>query len=271
MKFLFLDDSKQKVKDKVWEYIGYGGYCIDSSNINKLQGDYYDIRKKYGIPYDVEIKWSPNKQHYLNREFTGNRNALFEEIMDLLVKYQVTILCAVYDINECFNVISRDWSIEKTYLWAANEQLKFLISRYENPYLLEHNDIGLIIADHYGTKKGEHNLINQSKICLEQGTKFQQFNRICLTPLTVSSKDSPFIQLADLVIGITVGSLVYNQYALRLFVKISRLFLKKSVQSTKKITSVYEGHFLGYGLKLYPKKFIKTGQNIFNLLSKISE
>jgi hypothetical protein len=264
MKFLFLDDSKQKVKDKAWEYVGYGGYCIDSSNVNKLENDFYCIRKKYHIPRDIELKWSPNKRHYLNREFTGNRNALFEEIMDLCKKYRVRIVCAVYDMNEVFGIIPKKWSMGKKYLWAANEQIKFLIQRFEDPYLRDNDDIGIIIADHYGDKKGEQNLINQSKIYIDQGKRNQQFNRICLSPLTASSKDLPFIQIADLVIGITVGSLAYNQYALKLFEKISRFFLNEPVNKQSTSSASVAESILGYGLKLYPDNFICKAYEVFN-------
>ena len=263
MKFLFLDDSKQKIKGKNWEYVGYGGFCIDSRYLRQLECDYYDIRKKYKIPQDIELKWSPNKHHFLNKEFTGNRNALFEEIIDLLKKYHIRIICAVHDINECYRIILQKWSIEKTYLWAISEQLKFLIKTYEIHYLEDNDDIGLIIADHYGNKKGEHDLIAQSKEFIKQGTEFHRFSRICITPLTVSSKDSPFIQIADIVVGITVGSLANNRYALNLFDKISRLYLRKSDEDIKHSQFPIYELVLDYGLKLFPENFREKGNNIF--------
>jgi len=263
MKFLFLDDSKQKVKNKFWEYVGYGGFCIDSKNIQKMEFDFYHIRKQYKIPQHIELKWSPNKLHFLNKEFCGNRTDLFKEIISLLGKYNSKVLCAVHDINECKIVSEKKWSMEQAYLWAANEQLKFLISRYCNPYLEKKNDIGLIIADHYGDKKGENDLIFQSKKYINEGKIFKKFNRICLPPLTVSSKDLPFIQLADLIIGITVGALVKNRYAEKLFHKFKRLFLNKSLDNSGYPHDLNPELIFDYGLKLFPNHFKKRIGNIF--------
>ena len=268
MKFLFLDDSKQKVKGKNWEYVGYGGFCIDSEEIKNLESDFYTIRKKHDIPQHIELKWSPNKRHFLNKEFKGERETLFREIMVLLSKYNAKILCAVHDINECYDVKSNNWSIEQAYLWATNEQLKFLIEKFENPYLEENDDIGLIIADHYGNKKGEYSLIKQSRLYIHYGTELQTFNRICLTPLTASSKDSPFIQIADLVIGITVGSLANSIYAMKLFDNISLIFLKNSKKNKKNSFSTISNATLEYGLKLSPDNFKKKGIKIFKQADK---
>jgi len=183
MRFLFIDDSRQKDrKNENKEYLGYGGFCIDAIKVKSLNTDFYEIREKYYIPRNIELKWSPDKNHFLNKIFKGSRENLFKEILLLLYKYDANILCAVHNINECHGIKLHNWKINKAILWATKEQFKYLVERFEKPYLEENNDIGLIIADHYSNRKEESNLIKQSKFYLNHGTEFQKFNKICLTP-----------------------------------------------------------------------------------------
>lgn len=269
MKFLFIDDSRQKDrKNENKEYLGYGGFCIDAIKVKSLSTDFYAIREKYNIPGNIELKWSPDKDHFLNKEFKEGRGNLFKEILLLLSKHDANILCAVHDINECHGIKLYDWEINQAILWATKEQFKYLVERFERPYLEENNDTGLIIADHYSNRKEESNLIKQSKFYINHGTEFQKFNKICLTPLTTSSKDSPFIQIADLIIGITVGSLANNTHALKLFDDISVLFLKNPYKGDIGFVSTISGSVIGFGLKLFPRNFIIRGIELFCQVDK---
>ena len=269
MRFLFIDDSRQKdQKNKNKEYVGYGGFCIDATKVKSLNADFYAIREKYNIPRNIELKWSPDKDHFLNKKFKGNREELFKKILLLLSKYDASILCAVHDINECHGIKLYNWKINQAILWATKEQFKYLVERFEKPYLEENDDIGLIIADHYSNRKEESNLLEQSKFYINHGTEFQKFNNIYLAPLTTSSKDSPFIQIADLIIGITVGSFANSIYALRLFNDISLLFLKNPHKGAIGFGSTISGSVLGFGLKLFPRSFVKRGMELFEQIDK---
>ena len=125
MRFLFIDDSKQKDrKNENKEYLGYGGFCIDAIKVKSLSVDFYAIREKYNIPGNIELKWSPDKDHFLNKKFRGNREELFKEILLLLSKYDANILCAVHDINECHGIKLYNWKINQAILWATKEQFK---------------------------------------------------------------------------------------------------------------------------------------------------
>lgn len=272
MKLLFIDDSTQHdQKDKHKEYLGWGGFCIDAENIKELNNEFYTIREHYGIPHNVELKWSPGKKHFFreNIEIKHSRQKLFKDILSLLLKYNTTIICAVHDINECYAKKYYNWDTNKTRLWASEQQYKYIIERIEKPYLEENHDIGLIIADHYSDSKNELNLLNKSKFYIEEGTEYQKFNRICLCPLTTSSKNSSFIQISDLVIGITVGCLANNKYALELFDDIALLFLKNPYKDDKQFVSTISGATLGIGLILFPRKFKGKGMELFNKVDEM--
>lgn len=65
MRLLFIDDSRQKdQKNNNKEYVGYGGFCIDAIEVKSLNTDFYAIREKYNIPRNIELKWSPDKDHF---------------------------------------------------------------------------------------------------------------------------------------------------------------------------------------------------------------
>ena len=98
--------------------------------------------------------------------------------------------------------------------------------------------------------------------------EFQKFNKICLTPLTISSKYSPFIQIADLIIGITVGSLANNIYALKLFDDISLLFLKNPHKGAIGFDSTVSSSVIGFGLILFPRNFKIRGMELFEQIDK---
>lgn len=55
MKILFLDDSYLSKR----KYIGSGGFCLNFQSVRPLADDLCDLKRKFRIPQDVEIKWSP--------------------------------------------------------------------------------------------------------------------------------------------------------------------------------------------------------------------
>lgn len=136
-------------------------------------------------------------------------------------------------------------------------------SRSGIPYLQDNNDVGIIIADHYSDKKGETAIIEETNVAVIFGTRFQKFQKICMLPLMARSKDCPFLQLADLIIGITVCSLANSEYAIRLFDDLALLFLKNPYEGASTFSSLYSASVLGFGLKLFPKNFQLLGTTLF--------
>ena len=72
MKILFIDDCYRKDET----YLGHGGFCIDQAHLRTLSNDLSKLKETYKIPYNVELKWSPGKRHYLRTNFEGNRQKL---------------------------------------------------------------------------------------------------------------------------------------------------------------------------------------------------
>lgn len=259
MKILFVDDCYRKDK----KYLGHGGFCIDAGSLRTLASDFSKLKETYGIPHNVELKWSPSKGHYLRTDFEGDRQKLNKDAILLLRKYEANVICAVHNLEECYGVKLHRWTIKRARLWVAKQQFKFLAERFEKPYLQDNNDVGIVIADHYSDKKGETAIIEETNLAVIFGTRFQKFQKICMLPLMARSKDCPFLQLADLIIGIIVCSLANSEYAIRLFDDLALLFLKNPYEGASTFSSLYSASVLGFGLKLFPKNFQLLGTSLF--------
>lgn len=259
MRVLFVDDCYRKDE----KFLGHGGFCVDATSLRSLASDFSELKGTYGIPYDVELKWSPNKGHYLRTDFEGERQKLYKDAILLLRKYEANIICAVHNLGECYGVKLHRWTMKRARLWVAKQQFKFLAERFEKPYLQEDNDVGMIIADHYSDKKGETALIEQTNLAVMFGTRFQKLQKICMLPLMARSKDCPFLQFADLIIGIIVCSLTNSEYAISLFDDLALLFLKNPHEDASTFSSLYSASVLGFGLKLFPSNFQLSGTSLF--------
>jgi hypothetical protein len=259
MKILFIDDCYRKDE----EYLGHGGFCIDAVNLRSLASDFSKLKESYGVPDTVELKWSPGKRHPLRRYFKGNRQELYRKAILLLHQHRAEVVCAVHSLRECYGVRLHRWTMKRARLWVTKQQLKFLAERFEQPFLEQNDDVGMIIADHYGDRKVEGAIIEETSLAMVLGTRFQEFERICMLPLMTAAKNCPYLQLADLVIGVAVCSLADSEYAISLFDNLAFMFLKKPHMRTSASSSLYSASVLGFGLKLFPKSFSSTGAKLF--------
>jgi hypothetical protein len=264
MKVLFLDDSFQRRAN----YLGYGGFCIDESEIRTLIGDILALKSDFEIPRWVNLKWSPNPKHFLRTKFTGNRQELNRKIISLLHKHSATIICAIHNLNDCYGSSLYNWDFERMRLWATKQQFKFIAERFETPYLSVSSDSGLVIADHYSDIEGEESLIREATIDFERGTNFRAFQRICMPPLTATPSDCSPLQVADITVGVIVASLARNRYGLELFEDVAKLFLRDPHEDAISFASVLSSAILGFGLKLFPPTFRIKGVELFQDLDQ---
>ena len=109
MRVLFLDDSYQREK----KYLGYGGFWIEGTNIRSLTRDLRELKSKFDIPPDVNLKWSPEPDHYLRTEFTGKRHDLYQDAISLLDKYNARVICAVHDLGDCYGIRLYNWDFKR--------------------------------------------------------------------------------------------------------------------------------------------------------------
>lgn len=266
MRVLFLDDSYQKFNQN--KYLGYGGYWLEADRIKPLTKGISDLKKGYGIPSDVDLKWSPDPNHYLRTKFRGKRHSLYADSIALLRENNAGVLCAVHHLDSCYGVRLYNWDFKRTRLWATKQQCKFIAERFETVCLSESNQIGFIIADHYSDFEGETSLIKDIGIDFETGTTYCNFDGLCIPPLTATPQHCSPLQLADVVVGIIVSALTENRYGLALFEDVAKMFVLDPHKSATSFASTFSAGALGWGLKLFPSGFASTGWYLFRDLDK---
>jgi len=259
MKLLFLDDSFRRDRG----YLGYGGFCIDESELVNLIADVSELKRCFGIPATVELKWSPGRRHYLQAQFRGSRHQLYKRCIELLRDHDTCVVCAVHSLNDCYGKVLHNWDTRRTILWATRSQLKFLAERFEKPCLSTGTEKGIIISDQYGERKEVSTLLEDVSDTLRSGTQFRQFERICMPPLMTDSQFCPPLQLADIVVGIIVAALADSRYGVGLFEDVAMLFLKNPHEGAISFASTVSGSVLGYGLILFPATFRPKGLELF--------
>jgi len=259
MKLLFLDDSFQKDKN----YLGYGGFCIDESEVLNITTGVIELKRQLRIPEAVELKWSPGSNHYLRTTFRGSRRELYRTCIELLRDHAASVVCAVHSLDDCYGRTTYGWDTRRTILWATRNQLKFLAERFERPCLAISDDRGLMISDRSGDRREESTLLEDVFDTLKGGTQFRQFERICMPPLMVDSQFCLPLQLADIVVGIAVSALAGGRYGMELFQDIATLFMMNPHEKAISFASTVSGSVLGYGLILFPASFRPKGLQLF--------
>jgi hypothetical protein len=259
MKLLFLDDSFQKDKN----YLGYGGFCIDESELLNITAGVIELKRQRRIPEAVELKWSPGPRHYLRTTFRGSRRELYGACIELLRDHGASVVCAVHSLDDCYGRTTYGWDTRRTILWATRNQLKFLAERFERPCLATSDDTGLMISDQSGDRREESTLLEDIFDTLKGGTQFRQFERICMPPLMTDSQYCLPLQLADTVVGATVSALAGGRYGMELFQDIAMLFVMNPHERATSFASTVSGSALGYGLILFPVSFRPRGLELF--------
>jgi hypothetical protein len=259
MKILFLDDCFRRDKN----YFGHGGFSIDEVDINGLCEDLSRLKRRFGIPYHIEFKWSPPRDHFLRTTFRGDRQQLYKEVIGLLQKYNVSIISVVHDLNDCYGIRNYNWDINRACLWATKQQFKYIAERFEKPLLLSKNDFGIIIADKYSEHRSEVSILKDVFDVVTFGSEYRKFSRICMNPLMAISNFCPPIQCSDIVIGAIVSALSDSRYAQNIFDNMGLLFLRDPHEGSISFDSTISCSVLGYGLVLFPQSLKAKGLQLF--------
>ena len=256
---LFLDDSATKDS---W-HAGYGGFCLDADALPALTRDLQELKKSFGLPSGGEIKWSPDKSHYLRIKFTGVRHELYKAVIDLLGPRDARVICAVHALKECYGVALHGWSRNKATRWAIRQQLRFIAERYERPYLTSLSQDGLIICDEYDSKTEQDMSAQQFAFDMVFGTKYEIFEHIPHLPLIALSQFSAPLQIADVVVGVVTSAVGGGRYGIALFDSVARHFLWNPHAGSSGFSSMVSAAILGFGLKVFPASQDGRARNLF--------
>lgn len=219
-------------------------YMITTADYIELEKEFKAIKEKYGVNYNVEIKW----QHYGSRkknakipiphDLGSNQiEEYIEEILDLLTKYDSSRVYYTFTSNEQIGSID-SIKLLKMHLQNAFQRLQ-KDSKDKKSY-------GILIADELNdkTKKLKKALFEITS----EGDQFTDFTNIHKGFFVDQSDQSCGLQIADILAGIFTASLKYHtaddsdkskyQFAYNMFVnKIYKIIRFRDINLN---TSIYQ-------------------------------
>ena len=231
--FLFLDDAEQLdcPRDGMNRLIAMGGFSIDVHDAARLSSDLEELCGLAGLPAGEPFKWSPKKNSWLQRNFTGEQKGnLFESLLQKVAEYNVSahVMCC----DPKARLLNGAKDAEQSTLLGILERFNFTLGP---------NDKGIVIVDRpAGDKKAEERYLGACLALTEDGGAYAKFDKLACPILTMPFPLSRPLQVADLVASITTAHVAGRPQAARFFPLIKSLFRED------------KGRIGGVGLKLHP-------------------
>lgn len=237
MKFLFLDDSKQRnsSRPRLGEMLSVGGVIVDSQSIRALDTKIEDICKTdFGFPESEVFKWSPSKDHWFRASVTGDRRNEFFK----------SVLRACLDFDAKFVVCTVDVSKGQANPKASSHEIDALTLTLErfNTFISPSGSGVVLLAKPSGGQRDENKILAEMIDVRSSGTEFVNFSKMALNIITVPYNHSRILQVADLVVSVTTAMVSgETKYAAEIFPDLLKGFHRNS-----------KGQVGGAGLKLHP-------------------
>lgn len=211
MQIIFLDESGQpggfdkenkKLGKNVSRYFTLGGFMIDADNILEIERKLREIKMKYKLNSNHEIKWhSTYPKLGLNYEQYKNMKL---EVIRTISEYRASVIGIVVDKEECYK--NKEYINDSNDLYAV--ALHLLMERYSMEIKNKHNeDIMkpvIMIADSrqsMNSRKLDKELQIAYLRAKNMGTYFVKFPNFCEGIIFVDSDNFTGIQLADFCAG----------------------------------------------------------------------
>ncbi|MEC7300779.1 MAG: DUF3800 domain-containing protein [Pseudomonadota bacterium] len=235
MKFLFLDDSKQKkpARQRMGSLVGVGGVVVDADSVGALENNLNALCAKWLFPVGEPFKWSPSKADWFREGIKGEERDLF--FLDVLSNLKANGAQAV--VSVC------DASKKKANSKASDHEVDALLLCMERFHTSIRSDTGFVmVAKPSGGDKSDKKLLGE---CIEHrttGTEFVDFNKIAHNPVLCLSRSSRLLQSADLIVSVTTAMVAgLDAFAGKIFPEIKEMLL-----------SDWRGLKGAAGLKIHP-------------------
>ena len=208
---------------------------LAEEHVKAFADDFYSCYDEFGVPHEVELKWSPDSRAdwFRKNAKTDILQPLREAVLDVAIAHQVRAFAAIWDEGA-----------QKT-MWgkpAGHWVITFLFERIAM-YLEGEKNRGLIVFDKPGgNHKDEDAWISDTRALTDFGTDYVKADSIVAAVLTAPSHHHPQLQLADLIAGATVGAMAGTKFALPLVPRLKEMFHRGG----------WHGAIGGSGVKLYP-------------------
>ncbi|PTE22599.1 hypothetical protein C5F48_06055 [Cereibacter changlensis JA139] len=237
MKFIFLDDSRQKnpKRARMGPLVGVGGIIVDADALGSLESEIDLIcTKSYRFPARAMFKWSPGSGDWFRSAIIGEeREAFYADVLLACKNHAARAVVAVCDVTKT-----------KANSSATDSEIDALILTLERFHTsLSSSEPGfVVVAKPSGGTTSENKML---ATCMEHksiGTDYVKFSKLAQNPVVMQSAHSRVLQAADLVVSVTTAMVSGNtEYAEKIFPMVSRLFLRD-----------WRGLIGGTGLKVHP-------------------
>jgi hypothetical protein len=193
--YAFIDESELGDDG---EYVARAGFVLRQDRIDQLGSRFEELLDAQGVPrhdpaLDCEVKYSPPKSNYFHN--IHDRHFLFQRLVGLLGTNEAETLAIVVARERLTK-----WSRED----ARRQTLAYLLERIE-VCLRHHDGQGCLFLDRAGRSSDEHNPVAMATQLIREGSDFDfKFTRISPEPRPLNSREWSAIQVADLVVGVTV-------------------------------------------------------------------
>ncbi|MCI8548955.1 MAG: DUF3800 domain-containing protein [Bacilli bacterium] len=211
MYIVFLDESGQpggfdkennKLVENASKYFTLAGFMIDADKILEIEKHMRDIKIKYGLDKQHEIKWHTTYSK-LGLNFEQYKNMKLE-IISVISRYKNSVIGIVMDKESCYK--NKDYIKSPNDLYAVALHLLMERSCMETTKKKQKEDLipTIMIAD-------SRQSINSNKLDKElqisylraknMGTHFVKFPNFCESIIFVDSDDFSGVQMADFCAG----------------------------------------------------------------------
>lgn len=242
MKIVFIDESgqpggfnnsTQEFNEKSSEYFTLGSFMIDSDDLLNLENSIRDIKLKYGLKPNQEIKWrmSYSKLGLSQADFFD----LKRDIISIISKYKNSVICIVMDKKSCYLKphISDHNDLYATALHLLMERVCMNLN--------DEKDVPVMFFTDSRKNDKNNKLDKELQISYlrakNMGTKFVHFPNFSESIVFIDSEYCIGIQLADFCAGIVHRRISYDEdFAYNL--------LEPAIRTHK-------GQINGYGIKIY--------------------
>lgn len=246
MDVFFADDSSQRASRRgLGKLVAFGGLAFEENELAPFAEDVDGIATRYGIPPEVELKWSPDprKDRWLHEEFRDpQRRDCYSEVLHAAREHGGRAIVVVWDTGRT--------SLQG--VQAFDRCVDYLFERIET-HLQKENRLGLVVADRPGGGKSEEEAFLAAFLLrVTLGTGYKKGENVQLNVLTTPSHLLRHLQAADLVTGIATGAVGGNPYALALAGALNPLLLRNAL-----------GSIGGTGLKLFPQDLVNLHYHCF--------
>lgn len=233
------DTEKQCLKENTSKFFTLSGFIIDADNILEVETKLKDIKIKYGLKENVEIKWSCSYSK-LGISFEQYMN-LKNDIIEMIANYKNSVIGIIMNKEKCYKNNKIIKNHNDLYAFALNMLMERVCMEISDIHGKENQIPALMFTD---SRKNDNNnkLDKELQIAYMRarnlGNYYMKFPNFCESLVFIDSGYSSGIQCADFCAGA-----IHKKFE----IDDSRFFntLLPAVRCNR------EKNIYGYGIKLY--------------------